>query len=305
MDTAIKGNKKVMEIISNVTKNLNIDTQNYQEKSLRVIDEQTSDEQVVDILTKNALENIDEANPDWTYVARRIYMKGLYNQAAKHRNYDAEHKYGDFYQLIIDLTDKGIYSQLLLEKYSKVEIQNFATAIDAKRDELFDYLVIYTFATRYLATDHNKNLFELPQERWMIIAMYLMQDETVENRSERVLEAYWALSNLYMTVATPTMNNAGKSHGQLSSCFIDTVDDSLQSIYDVNSDVAQLSKNGGGIGVYMGKVRGRGSAIKGYKGMSSGVVPWIRQLNNTAVSVDQLGTRKGAIAIYLDIWHID
>lgn len=305
MDTAIKGNKKVMEIISEVTKNLNIDTQNYQEKSLRVIDEQTSDEQVVDILTKNALENIDEANPDWTYVASRIYMKDLYNQAAKHRNYDAEHKYGDFYQLIIDLTDKGIYSQLLLEKYSKVEIQNFATAIDAKRDELFDYLGLYTFATRYLATDHNKNLFELPQERWMIIAMYLMQDETVENRSERVLEAYWALSNLYMTVATPTMNNAGKSHGQLSSCFIDTVDDSLQSIYDVNSDVAQLSKNGGGIGVYMGKVRGRGSAIKGYKGMSSGVVPWIRQLNNTAVSVDQLGTRKGAIAIYLDIWHID
>lgn len=108
-----------------------------------------------------------------------------------------------------------------------------------------------------------------------------------------------------MTVATPTMNNSGKTHGQLSSCFIDTVDDSLQSIYDVNTDVAKLSKNGGGIGVYMGKVRGRGSSIKGFKGMSSGVVPWIKQLNNTAVSVDQLGTRKGAIAVYLDAWHID
>ena len=145
----------------------------------------------------------------------------------------------------------------------------------------------------------------MPQERWMIIAMHLMQDENSEKRMDYILEAYWALSNLYMTVATPTMNNAGKTHGQLSSCFIDTVEDSLQSIYDVNTDVAQLSKNGGGIGVYMGKVRGRGSAIKGFKGMSSGVVPWIRQLNNTAVSVDQLGTRKGAIAIYLDVWHID
>ena len=92
---------------------------------------------------------------------------------------------------------------------------------------------------------------------------------------------------------------------QLSSCFIDTVDDSLQAIYDSNTDIAKLSKNGGGIGVYMGKVRGRGSSIKGFKGMSSGVVPWIKQLNNTAVSVDQLGTRKGAIAIYLDAWHID
>src|SRR5699024_7125241 len=100
-------------------------------------------------------------------------------------------------------------------------------------------------------------------------------------------------------------NNAGKTHGQLSNCFINTVDDSLRSIYDVNSDVAHLSKNGGGGGVYMGKVRGRGSAIKGFKGILSGVVSWIRQLNNTAVSVDQLRKRKCAIAIYLDVWHSD
>src|SRR5690606_14486558 len=145
---------------------------------------------------------------------------------------------------------------------------------------------------RYLATDYEKNVYELPQERWMIIAMHLMQDEDERKRTDIVLEAYWALSNLYMTVATPTLTNAGKTYGQLSSCFIDTVDDSLQSIYDVNTDVAQLSKYGGGIGVYMGKVRGRGSAIKGFKGMSSGVVPWIRQLNNTAVSVDQFGTDR-------------
>lgn len=305
MVTATKDKNYIMTIISEATKGLNLDITDYQAKSLRTIDEQASHAKVADILIKNALENIDEANPDWTYVASRIYMNELYNQAAYNRNYDVTLKYGDFYQLITTLIEKGIYSHLLIEKYSKNEIESFAQSIDVKRDELFDYLGLYTFATRYLATDHDKNLFELPQERWMIIAMYLMQDEKLEYRTERVLEAYWALSNLYMTVATPTMNNAGKSHGQLSSCFIDTVDDDLRSIYDVNSDVAQLSKNGGGIGVYMGKVRARGSSIKGYKGMSSGVVPWIRQLNNTAVSVDQLGTRKGAIAIYLDIWHMD
>ncbi len=126
----------------------------------------------------------------------------------------------------------------------------------------------------------------------MIIAMHLMQQEDPAYRRQYVAEAYWALSNLYMTVATPTMTNAGKTHGQLSSCFIETVDDSLQSIYDSNTGIAKLSKNGGGIGVYMGKIRSRGSSIKGFKGMSSGVVPWIKQLNNTAVSVDQLGTRK-------------
>ncbi len=301
----VKDEELVMKMISEATIGLSVDTKEYKEKAIRTISSETSKEQIVDILTKNALENIDEANPDWTYVASRIYLKNLYSQTAKHRNYEAEAKYGDFYQLITELTEKGIYSKLLLEKYTESEIREYARSINSKNDELFDYLGLYTFATRYLATDHEKRLFELPQERWMIIAMYLMQDEAETYRSQLVLEAYWALSNLYMTVATPTMNNAGKTHGQLSSCFIDTVDDNLQSIYDVNSDVAQLSKNGGGIGVYMGKVRGRGSAIKGFKGMSSGVVPWIRQLNNTAVSVDQLGTRKGAIAIYLDIWHAD
>lgn len=305
MVTVAKDQHHIMNMILEATKGLNIETHEFKEKSIRTIDEHSSQEKIIDKLVKNALENIDEANPDWTYVASRVYMQGLYDEAARNRNYKAVIKYGDFYELIKTLTDKGIYSKLLLENYTEEDIRIYEKAIDPERDTLFDYLGLYTFSTRYLATDHSKNLFELPQERWMIIAMYLMQKEDKSKRTERVLEAYWALSHLYMTVATPTMNNAGKTHGQLSSCFIDTVDDSLQSIYDVNSDVAQLSKNGGGIGVYMGKVRGRGSSIKGYKGMSSGVVPWIRQLNNTAVSVDQLGTRKGAIAIYLDAWHSD
>ncbi|HLS09458.1 ribonucleoside-diphosphate reductase subunit alpha [Lentibacillus sp.] len=256
-------------------------------------------------IIKRALENIDETSPDWTFVASRLYLKTLYEQAAANRGYDAGERYGSFYELIQTLTEKGIYTNQLLNTYTKNEIDYFAGLIEPERDLLFNYLGLYTLATRYLATDHDKNIYELPQERWMIIAMHLMQQEEQAYRSQHVAEAYWALSHLYMTVATPTLTNAGKTHGQLSSCFIDTVDDSLQSIYDSNTDIAKLSKNGGGIGVYMGKVRGRGSSIKGFKGMSSGVVPWIKQLNNTAVSVDQLGTRKGAIAIYLDVWHAD
>lgn len=259
----------------------------------------------LDLLAKRALENIDEANPDWTFVASRFLLHSLYLQAAENRKYNISSKYGDFYQLIEELTQEGIYTSVLLEKYSKEEITFLAEKIDPKKDLYFTYLGLYTLANRYLATDHEKRVFELPQERWMIIAMHLMQDEDLTKRLDLVLEAYWALSNLYMTVATPTLTNAGKTHGQLSSCFIDTIDDSLQSIYDSNTDIAKLSKNGGGIGVYMGKVRARGSSIKGFKGMSSGVVPWIKQLNNTAVSVDQLGTRKGAIAVYLDVWHKD
>lgn len=294
-----------LAIIDRVTEGLSVDGELLREKAIRTISDEATIDDVRDALIKRSLEMMDEANPEWTYVASRIYLEQLYNAASINRGYDADFKYGDFYALLKHLTESGIYTDALLNKYSEADINRFGSEISPDRDLRFNYLGLHTLATRYLATDHDKNVHELPQERWMVIAMHLMQDEDVEKRSDLVLEAYWALSNLYMTVATPTLTNAGKTHGQLSSCFIDTVDDSLQSIYDSNTDIARLSKNGGGIGVYMGKVRGRGSSIKGFKGMSSGVVPWIKQLNNTAVSVDQLGTRKGAIAIYLDVWHTD
>ncbi|MHA6252541.1 ribonucleoside-diphosphate reductase subunit alpha [Oceanobacillus sp. CAU 1775] len=294
-----------LQSIEKAIKGLNVETTTYKEKALKTIQSETENAKITDILIKNALENIDEASPDWKFVAARLYLQELYHKAAKNRGYQTSDRYGSLSKLIDNLTEKGIYSLTLSSKYTKEELDYFEKVIDPKRDLLFDYLALYTLATRYLATDHAKNIYELPQERWMVIAMYLMQDEPIEKRKELVKEAYWALSNLYMTVATPTLNNAGKTHGQLSSCFIDTVEDSLQGIYDSNTDIANLSKNGGGIGVYMGKVRARGSSIKGFKGMSSGVVPWIKQLNNTAVSVDQLGTRKGAIAVYLDVWHQD
>lgn len=303
--TIVINSMSIQEKINSVSEDLKIDAESWLQKVEKQVHADASDQKVNDTLIQAALENIDEANPDWTYAAARIYVENLYKEAAANRGYDETAHYGSFYQLIQMLTEEGIYTSAFLEKYTKEEIDKIGSFIVPERDLLFTYLGIYTIATRYLATDHAKRVFELPQERWLIIAMHLMQDEPEDKRIDYIEEAYWALSNLYMTVATPTLTNAGKTHGQLSSCFIDTVDDSLQAIYDSNTDIAKLSKNGGGIGVYMGKVRARGSSIKGFKGMSSGVVPWIKQLNNTAVSVDQLGTRKGAIAIYLDVWHKD
>lgn len=258
-----------------------------------------------DFMAKRIMEQTDESEIKYTYLAARVYLKGIYYQAAQNRNYSHDKKYGSFYELINTLVDEGIYGSHLLSKYTKSEIEEIEKEINHERDLLFTYTGIFTLSDRYLATNHQKEVFELPQERWMIIAMHLMQDEKKENKIKHVKEAYWALSNLYMTVATPTLANSGKVHGQLSSCFIDTTDDSLQGIYDGNTDVANLSKFGGGIGVYMGKIRARNSSIRGFKGVSSGVLPWIKQLNNTAVSVDQLGQRQGAIAVYLDVWHKD
>ncbi|WOV89115.1 ribonucleoside-diphosphate reductase subunit alpha [Sporosarcina oncorhynchi] len=248
-----------------------------------------------------SLSNIDEASSYWTFVAARIYLADVYARQEQIRGVKA---YTDFAENVEKLVKRGLYTPVLTEKYSYDELVTLGGYLQPERDKLFTYIGLKTLVDRYVAVDFDKTSVELPQERWMIIAMTLMQNET-DNRLGKVAEAYWAMSNLYMTVATPTLSNAGKPHGQLSSCFIDTVDDSLQGIYDSNTDVANLSKYGGGIGVYMGKVRSRGSSIRGFKGASSGVLPWIKQLNNTAVSVDQLGQRQGAIAVYLDVWHKD
>ncbi|MFC4353780.1 ribonucleoside-diphosphate reductase subunit alpha [Chryseomicrobium palamuruense] len=251
-----------------------------------------------------ALSLLDEANPHYTFVAAALYEDQLYQQIAKQRGVPVESVHDVFGREANKLAAKGLYQPDVVSSYSQQELTEMSGWLDRSRNQLFTYIGLKTLVDRYVTRDFNRDIVELPQERWLMIAMTLHRQEK-DNRLHKVKEAYWALSNLYMTVATPTLANAGKPNGQLSSCFIDTVDDSLQGIYDSNTDVATLSKYGGGIGVYMGKVRSRGSSIRGFKNASSGVVPWIKQLNNTAVSVDQLGQRQGAIAVYLDAWHKD
>ncbi len=256
-------------------------------------------------LIMEALNRLNAEEPQWTFVASQIYLKQLYEEVMINRAEAEKRPYTNLYGLISKLVSLNIYDDTILSAYSKEELENAENMIDPTRDKLFTYIGLKTLADRYLAKGFNHEIYELPQERWMLIALFLMRDENPTNRLQLVEEAYWALSNLYMTVATPTLANAGKSYGQLSSCFIDTIDDSLRGIFDSNTDAATVSKGGGGLGIYLGKIRARGSDIKGFKGNSSGVIPWMKQLNNTAVSVDQLGQRQGAIAVYLDIWHKD
>jgi ribonucleoside-diphosphate reductase alpha chain len=290
----------VLEALKRASEKYNLDLSDFLKKRSQ-LEESSLYEQSLHY----ALNQISMEEPNWTYVSANLYLHELYRTVSKIRGYQAEKKYGDFYSLIFQLTSIGIYSSDLLINYTKQEIDELGAEIQPERDNLFQYIGLFLLADRYLAKDYEGNLYELPQERFMIIAMTLMKNEPEEKRLTYVKEVYWALSHLYMTVATPTLSNAGKSYGQLSSCFIDTVEDSLDSIYLNNWDIARLSKDGGGIGVYYGKVRALGSDIKKFKGHSSGVVPWIRLINDTAVSVDQLGQRQGAIAVYLDVFHKD
>ncbi|WP_018924992.1 ribonucleoside-diphosphate reductase subunit alpha [Salsuginibacillus kocurii] len=263
--------------------------------------ENLADSSVRQKAIQDALGRICEEEPEWTYAAAAIYLQGWYEEAGA----DPVRPYQSFYERLQKRTEDGMCDPELLEVYTKEDIDALESEFEQGRDQLFTYIGLKTLADRYAMRTSAGTLAELPQERYMVIAMKLMVREEVSVRLSWVKEAYWALSNQYMTVATPTFANAGKCHGQLSSCFIDTVDDSLISIYETNTTSARVSKDGGGLGVYLGKIRAKGSSIKGFPGVSSGVMPWMKQLNNTAVSVDQLGQRQGAIAVYLDVWHLD
>ncbi|MGF0347722.1 ribonucleoside-diphosphate reductase subunit alpha [Rhodococcus sp. IEGM1300] len=260
----------------------------------------------LDKMSRSALDQMSEEETGWGKIAAFFLKKKLYLDAFKNSGQDfLVEYYPSYLDMVRKLVKKGLFSKEIFGAYSDFELDIANAYVDPSRDDLFTYIGLRTLSDRYLTRGHDKELYELPQHRFLTIALTLMVNEPKEKRMQLVSEAYWAMSNLYMTVATPTLSNAGKTHGQLSSCFIDTVDDSLRGIYDSNTDVATLSKGGGGIGVYLGKIRGRGSDIKGFKGVASGTLPWMKQLNNTAVSVDQLGMRQGSIAVYLDIWHTD
>ncbi len=255
------------------------------------------------IVMQTAVEKTSVEQPDWQFVAARLLAYDLYKDAAINRGYRGHFGYGDFPKLVHTLTEKGLYGTYLLETYSDSEIAELGAYIKPERDHLFNYAGLRLLADRYMIKDFDGGVMELPQERFMIIAMHLAMKEA--NRIKHAKDFYDILSNLEITVATPTLANAGTPHYQLSSCFIDTVDDSLSGIMNTASATSMVSKFGGGVGIYLGKVRSRGSSIRGHKGASGGVVPWTRLYNQIAISVDQLGTRAGAFAIYLDIWHAD
>lgn len=243
-------------------------------------------------------------NIEFNKFARYVLIEELYKRASKNRAYDAKAKYGDFLGLVKTLTDKGLYTPDILANYSREELIEVGQAIDASKDLLFDFAGLHQLSSRYTVKDFDKSVYELPQERYMIAALHIMIPEKT-NRIEKVKKLYWAVSNKYITLATPTLTNAGRADGGLSSCFVLTSEDSLRGIYDDNTDVATFSKNGAGIGIYFGKLRATGSDIRNFKGVSGGIIGWVKQLDNTAISVDQLGQRKGAIAVYLDMWHLD
>lgn len=264
---------------------------------------QTAIEKVIHTAKDAAGNNVKKTNVNWQYVAARLFIFDLYKEAAINRGYK-HFGYGDFYYLVSSMVEKQLYGSYLLENYAEKEIIELGNYIKPERDYLLNYEGAKLLADRYLLKGNHREVYELFQERFMIIAMHLAIPEK-SHKLEYAKKFYDILSRLQMTVATPTLANAGTPFYRLSSCFISVVDDNLWSIYDVNQKFSQVSKHGGALGIYLGKVRAMNSEIRGVSNASGGVIPWIRLYNDTAVAVDQLGRRKGGATVTLDIWHSD
>ena len=253
-------------------------------------------------LIRAAVELTSQEAPRWEMIAARLLdLSFMCHLAATRR----ELGIASFGELVRYLTERGLYGDYILASYSVSELEEAAAFMVSERDELFAYSGLDLLINRYVIHAHDHTPLESPQEMFLGIALHLAMNEDQAQRLMWVKRFYDMLSRLEVTMATPTLSNARKPDHQLSSCFIDTVPDSLVGIYRSIDNFAQVSKYGGGMGMYLGKVRATGGSIRGFEGVAGGVIRWIRVINDTAVAVDQLGMRQGAVAVYLDAWHRD
>lgn len=295
--------KKIIDLISKIQDKF--DNQRYPIESLffkfeSFLKENMNEEDILDALIRAASELTSKEAPDWEIIAARFMMYEINREIEAN-----EQRYGlvDFKSKIKFLTENGLYGPYILENYSSEDIDELENYMDFTRDDIFTYSGLDLVRKRYLIKNHRGDILERVQEMFMGIAMHLAIPE--KDRVAFAKRVYDILSTLRATMATPTMTNARKPYNQLSSCFVDTVPDTLKGIYRSITNFAEVSKHGGGMGLYFGKVRANGSDIRGFEGVAGGVIRWIRLANDTAVAVDQLGVRQGAVAVYLDIWHKD
>ena len=242
-----------------------------------------------------------EKDPDYTYVTARLLMhtiaKEILGKEVAHDQM-AEEYINYFPQFI----KKGIDNDLLDAKLAQFDLKKLAQALKPERDLQFDYLGLQTLYDRYFL-HVRKQRIEMPQAFFMRVAMGLSLNEI--NREERAIEFYEILSSFDFMSSTPTLFNSGTLRPQLSSCYLTTVPDDLDGIYESIKENALLSKFAGGLGNDWTRVRAMGSHIKGTNGESQGVVPFLKVVNDTAVAVNQGGKRKGAVCTYLETWHLD
>ena len=270
--------------------------------------------EIQETLIKTAVDKIDVDRPNWNFVAARLFLYDLYHRVTGFTGYNHLREY-------FERGEKE--GRILLGLKEKYDLDDLNDYIKSERDLQFTYLGIKTLYDRYIIKDRNNNPIELPQQLFMGVAMFLAQNETnpenipdedkdkVDLSDPKSIRGYWAkkfydvISKFEVMVATPTLSNARTTRHQLSSCYVGSMNDNIEGIFDDYKEMALLSKFGGGIGWDVSKIRALGSFIDNHKNAAGGVIPWLKITNDIAIAVDQLGTRKGAIAVYIEPWHMD
>ncbi|EAJ0348035.1 ribonucleoside-diphosphate reductase subunit alpha [Campylobacter lari] len=251
-------------------------------------------EEIQQTLIKTAVDKIDIDRPNWTFVAARLFLYDLYKKVSGYNGYKHLKEY----------LEKGEKEgRILIGLKEKYDLDDLNAYIKPERDLQFTYLGIKTLYDRYLIKDSKGMPIELPQQMFMAIAMFLAQNELDSQTWAK--KFYDLISTFEVMLATPTLSNARTTRHQLSSCYIGSTPDNIEGIFDSYQEMALLSKFGGGIGWDWSKVRAMGGSIDGHKNAAGGIIPFLKITNDIAVAVDQLGTRKGAIAVYIEPWHMD
>ncbi|MEM7595354.1 MAG: ribonucleoside-diphosphate reductase subunit alpha, partial [Cyanobacteria bacterium P01_A01_bin.83] len=249
---------------------------------------------IQDNLIDCALGMCSPDEPAWRYVAGRLHIWSLWKDTQVNRGFG----YGDFLAAVQLQISTERYDRQILS-YSEAELTEAGTWINPEWDKDYDYAGAVLLTKRYLLTD------ELPQEAFLTCALLLAKDEQPEVRLKVAKAFYQAIARRKISLATPILANLRIPGGSLSSCFIIAMDDNLESIFEEITNAARISKNGGGVGVNVSRIRATGSWVMGKDNASGGVIPWIKLLNDTAIAVNQGGRRAGAVTIGLDIWHLD
>lgn len=258
----------------------------------------------IDEVSKSAILSaraLIEKDPAYSYVTARLLLDTVRREVLGETvsQADMATRYADYFPGFIK---QGIEAELLDERLGQYDLKRLGAALDASRDFQFQYLGLQTLYDRYFLHIEDRRI-ELPQAFFMRVAMGLALNEI--DREARAIEFYNLLSSFDFMSSTPTLFNSGTRRSQLSSCYLTTVSDDLDGIYEAIKENALLSKFAGGLGNDWTQVRALGSRIKGTNGKSQGVVPFLKVVNDTAVAVNQGGKRKGAVCAYLETWHLD
>ena len=242
-----------------------------------------------------------EKEPSYAYVAARLLLNNLYKEVFG-EGVDSEVFEQQYKKSFVQNIKRLVKAERLSEDLLSYDLDLLSSHIVTERDGLFKYLGIQTLYDRYFIHIEQRRM-ETPQGFYMRVAMGLCLNE--ENKEEKAIEIYNMMSEFRYSPSTPTLFNSGTQRSQLSSCYLSTVDDSIDGIFGTIHGQARLSKYAGGLGVDWTPVRSSGSYIQGTNGQSSGLVPWLKIFNDTLVGVNQGGKRKGAGCAYLEIWHLD